>query len=81
MFAPMQKFYNDILDYAQEIVLHPKCKCILWNNRLINVGNKSFFLKNWYEKELYVFMISLIKTANGYLLINYRIGLLSEQMS
>ena len=46
----MPKFYHDILNYAQEIFLHPKCKCILWNNRLIKVENKSLFLKNWYEK-------------------------------
>ena len=44
------KFYHDILNYAQEIFLHPKCKCIIWNNRLIKVENKSLFLKNWYEK-------------------------------
>ena len=46
----MPKFYIDILTNAKEIFFVSKSECILWNDSLIRIGNKTIFLKYWYEK-------------------------------
>ena len=56
----------DILKYAKEIFSVSKSKCILWNNSLIRIGNKTIFLKEWYEKGV-VYIHDLLDDAGAWL--------------
>ena len=64
----MPKFYIDILSMPkkvfQKIFSDSKSKCILWNNSLIRIGNKTIFLKDWYEKGV-VYIHDLLNDASA----------------
>ena len=62
----MPKFYMDILKYANEIFSVSKSKCILWNNSLIRIGNKTIFLKDWYEKGV-MYIHDILNDAGAWL--------------
>ena len=63
-------FYRELLEYFQE--LRSNCEdplqreFILWNNKDINVENKSVFLKSWREKNV-LFVQDLLNSQGNYL--------------
>ena len=63
-------FYQELLEYFQE--LHSsyedplKHKFILWNNKEINIENKSVFWKAWWDKNV-LFIQDLLNNQGNYL--------------
>ena len=43
-------FYRKILEYIKETSTDYEGECIIWDNKYIQVGGKSIFWKEWYEK-------------------------------
>ena len=65
-------FYKQML----EIFFVDMSYAIIWNNTSILIQNKSIYLKEWVERELYLFRISLIRMEAGCHLHNLPINII-----
>ena len=68
-------FYQELLEYFQE--LHSsyedplKRKFILWDNKEINIENKSVFWKAWWDKNV-LFIQDLLNNQGNYLFLHQK---------
>ena len=45
-------FYRKLLEFTKEIVYSEISESIIWNNKAIQIENKSIFWKEWYNKDI-----------------------------